>query len=110
MDNSVYEVERDDYAAFIGQLNKSMMDVENYVEQNYTFLKIKSRKTGKHLSTRIISHEDGEEKYFIFQMPDDDERVAPKPIRKITLETKEEVQAFLNALGKLQEKGHDRTI
>ena len=30
MDNSIYEVERDEYVGFIGQLNKSMMDVEHY--------------------------------------------------------------------------------
>lgn len=101
MDNSIYEVERDEYVGFVGQLNKTMMDVEQFFEEDLTIIKIKSKNTGTHLCTRIIPSE-GEEHYFVFNMPADEERVAPKPVRKITLETQEEVQEFFNALGKLQ--------
>ena len=101
MDNSIYEVERDEYVGFVGQLNKTMMDVEQFFEEDLTIIKIRSKNTGIHLCTRVISSE-GEEHYFVFNMPADDERVAPKPVRKITLETQEEVQEFFNALGKLQ--------
>ena len=106
MDNSIYEVERDDYVGFIGQLNKEMMDVEQYYEENMTIIKIKSKNTETHLCTRIIP-EDGEEHYFIFNMPADDERIAPKPVMKITLDNKEEVQAFFDALNKLQGETKD---
>ena len=105
MDNSIYEVERDDYAGFIGQLNKEMMDVEQYYEQDMTIVKIKSKTTGIHLCTRIIPDE-GKEHYYVFNMPLDEERVAPKPVMKINLNTKEEVQAFFNALNKLQQEAH----
>lgn len=101
MDNSIYEVERDEYVGFIGQLNKQMCDVEQFYEEDMTIMKIKSKATGTHFCTRIIP-EDGEEHYFIFNMPADDERVAPKPIMKITLDTREDVQAFFDALNKLQ--------
>ena len=101
MDNNIYEVERDDYAGFIGQLNKQMMDVEQFYEDKLTIMKIRSKKTGKHLCTRIIT-EEGEEHYYIFNMPDDDERITPKPVMKITLNDKEEVQAFFDAINKLQ--------
>lgn len=101
MDNNIYEVERDDYAGFIGQLNKQMMDVEQFYEDTLTIMKIKSKKTGKHLCTRVIT-EEGEEHYYVFNMPDDDERIAPKPVMKITLNDKEEVQAFFDAINKLQ--------
>ena len=104
MDNSIYEVERDEYAGFIGQLNKQMMDVEQYYENDLTIMKIRSKNTGVHLCTRIISDEG--EHYYIFNMPVDDERVAPKPVLKVTLDTKEEVQAFFNALNKLQSEAH----
>ena len=100
MDNSIYEVERDEYAGFIGQLNKTMMDVEQYYENDLTIMKIKSKNTGIHLCTRIISDEG--EHYFIFHMPADDERIAPKPVLKVTLDTKEQVQEFFDALNKLQ--------
>jgi len=35
-------------------------------------------------------------------MPEKCERIEPKPVRKITLETKEEVEHFFKALNKLQ--------
>ena len=103
MSNDIYEVTRDEYAGFIGQLNKEMMDVEQYYEKDITIIKIKSKNTGIHLSTRIIPDE-GDEHYFVFNMPADDERIAPKPIMKIQLDTKEEVQAFFDALNKLQQE------
>ena len=105
MDNSIYEVERDDYAGFIGQLNKEMMDVEQYYEQDMTIVKIRSKTTGIHLCTCIIPDE-GKEHYYVFNMPLDEERVKPKPVMKINLNTKEEVQAFFNALNKLQQEVH----
>ena len=106
MDNDIYEVTRDEYAGFIGQLNKEMMDVEQFYQENMTFIKIKSKNTGIHLCTRIILDE-GEEHYYVFNMPVDDERVAPKPVMKIQLDTKEEVQAFFDALNKIQQKKDD---
>ena len=38
MSNDIYEVTRDEYAGFIGQLNKEMMDVEQYYEKNITII------------------------------------------------------------------------
>lgn len=111
MDNSIYEVERDDYKAFIGQLNPSMMDTEIEVLGECTFTKILSKKTGRHLSTRVEDNELQKESYFIFNYPDDDERLAPKPILKIDLNTREEVQTFLNAISKIQrERDNDGNI
>ncbi len=110
MSNDIYEVTRDEYAGFIGQLNKQMMDVEQSYQEDMTIFKIKSKNTGIHLCTRIIP-EEGEEHYFIFNMPADDERVAPKPVLKIMLDNKEDVQTFFNALNKLQQEKHnDGTI
>ena len=103
MDNSIYEVTRDEYAGFIGQLNKQMCDVEQFFENGVTIMKIKSKATSTHFCTRIIP-EDDIEHYFIFNMPEDNERIAPKPVMKVTLETKEEVQAFFDALNKLQKE------
>ena len=108
MDNSIYEVERDDYKAFLGQLNFSMMDHEEYTLDGCEIVKIISKKTGKHLSTRISDNKEQKEHYFIFSYPDDDERVEPTPVLKINLNTREEVQDFFNALSQLQkEKKND---
>ncbi len=106
MNNDIYEVSRDEYAGFIAQLNKDKCTVEQLYEDNKTLFKIFSKSTGTHLTTRIIS-DNGLEHYYIFNMPLDEERIPAKPVQKITLETKEEVQAFFNILNKLQEKKHD---
>lgn len=45
---------------------------------------------------------ENEAKYYVFEMPKDDERQAAKPVRKIVLETKEEVEHFFKALKELQ--------
>ena len=37
-------------------------------------------------------------------MPDNDERQRGKPVRKITLETKEEVQAFFDILSNISKE------
>ena len=51
------------------------------------------------------------EHYFIFNMPEDNERIAPKPVMKVTLETKEEVQTFFDILNKIQRgENNDRNI
>ena len=114
VNNDIYEVERDDYLAFIGQLNKKLMDAEQYFKEDRTLIKVKSKSTGKHLCTREIIHKENEdeEKYYIFNYPENNERLAPKPIRQITLDTKEDVQAFFDILGKIQrgEIKNDGTI
>lgn len=106
MDNSIYEVDRDEYVGFIGQLNKTMMEVEQYYQEDCSILKINSKTTGMNLCTRIIPNNE-EEHYFIFNMPLDEERIAPKPVMKITLDNKEEVQAFFDILNKIQKEKKD---
>ena len=109
MDNSIYEVSRDEYAGVVAQINPEFTDIEKYHEQDCTIIKIVS-KNGVHFTTRIIP-DDGEEGYYVFNLPSAEESLPPKAIRKITLETKEEVQAFFDALNKLQEaSNHDRNI
>ena len=111
MNNSIYEVERNDYVAFLGQLKKDCADLEKYEDETGVTIKLISIKTGKHLTTRVIPYE-GDEKYYIFNYPDADERQEPKAIRQITLESQEEVQAFFDILNKIQkgELKNDRTV
>lgn len=106
MDKSIYEVERDEYVGFVNQLNKEMMDTEQYYEKDLHIIKVRSKKTGIHLCTRIIT-DDGPSHYYVFNMPLEEERIEPKPVMKITLDTKEEVQAFFDALNKLQGEKND---
>ena len=61
MNNEIYEVERDDYVGFLGQLNKEKTDLEVSEFPGGYIVKIKSKKTEKHLSTRIIDNEKNKE-------------------------------------------------
>lgn len=103
MSNDIYEVTRDEYAGFISGLNKQMCEVEQCYEEHMTIMKIKSKLRGTHLCTRIIPDDDIEH-YYIFNMPLKEESIPNKPVMKVTLETKEEVQHFFDALAKLQQE------
>lgn len=105
MNNSIFKVERNDYVGVIGQINPKTSDVETYHEDYGTIIKIKN-KEGVHFTTRIIPNE-GEEEYYVFTLPQGEDRLPPKAVRQITLETQEEVQAFFDVLNKVSEKKDD---
>lgn len=109
MDKNIFKVERDEYAGLIGEMKVDCFDMEKDYQENDTYIRLRSKKTGKLITERII-HNDSEEEYYIFELPDDDERQAPKRIRQYKLETKEEVQAFFDILNKLQKKENDGTV
>ena len=67
LDDSIYEVLRKDYASFVEQIKPEFRDVKTLEENNCIITKIFSKKTGKHLCSRVTSNT-GEkpEKYYIF--------------------------------------------
>lgn len=101
MNDEIYEVSRDEYAGVIAQINPKYSDVETLHEEDRTIINIKS-KYGVHFTKRIINNEDGAELYYVYNLPSAKESLPPKAIRKIVLETKEEVQNFFDALNKIQ--------
>ena len=109
MDSSIYEVTRDDYKGFVNQIKPECRDVKiEEIGDTHVAAKIYSKKTGKCLCSRVaysVDYGDPDpEKYYIFEMPDNDERCAPIPVQRITLTSKEEVQAFFDVVKKLQEE------
>lgn len=109
MDSSIYEVTRDDYKGFVNQIKPECRDVRiEEIGDTHVAAKIYSKKTGKCLCSRVAYSADygdpDPEKYYIFEMPDNDERCAPIPVQRITLTSKEEVQAFFDVVKKLQEE------
>lgn len=99
MDNSIYEVCRDDYVGFNSQIKPDCKDTEVSHLNDLTIIKVISKNTGRHLCSRIIS--DSEEHYYIFNMPENYERQKGQAIKKITLKTQEEVQTFFNVLAEI---------
>ncbi len=108
MENDIYEVDREEYKTFLGQLDTTKTHTEeSWVEQLH-IIKIISNKSNIHLCSRICDAESEKEHYFIFNYPDDEERITPKRVLHIRLNSREEVQDFFNAISKIQkEHKHD---
>ena len=107
MIDDVYEVTREDYTNFLSQIKAACKDTKIVGKEGpYTEINTFSVDGARHFATRTITsikNEDrSEEKYYIIDMPLTEESLPPKVIRKITLETKEEVQTFLDILAKIQ--------
>ena len=110
---NIFEVSRDEYKSFVNELKPEIRKVEvEQINKTHTAAKIYSKKTGKCLCSRVAYSVDyGEpdpEKYYIFEIPDDDERLPPIPVQRIVLTSKEEVQAFFDAVAKLQKKEKEK--
>lgn len=110
MDNSIFEVSRAEYKSFIEEIKPEYRRVEEVeLDKWYKATKVFSKKTDKCLASRVTHLLDGDkhepERYYIFEMPDDDERQAAIPRIKVVLETKEQVQAFLDGIKKMKEQG-----
>ena len=104
MNNDIYEVTRDDYVGFVSQIKPEARFVETVSKDDYNYIKIFSLKTGTPFCSRMIPVLEGlPEKYYIYNMPLKEERQSPRQVRKITLQSKEEVQAFIDILSKAQE-------
>ena len=98
MDESIFLVEREDYKAFVERLKVEAIEVkEEELTRSSAATKVFSKKTGKCLCSRVYSAE-ADEKYYIFEFPDDDEWGPPIPKRKITLETNEQVQLLFDLI------------
>lgn len=112
LNNEVFEVTRADYKSFIERLVKGVIFTkEETIDENTCQMNVFSKKTNKLLCARKYSKiKDAKEKYYIFEYPDSDEWIDAIPKVKITLETKEEVQAVLEAFKKMREEQNDRTV
>lgn len=110
MNKEIYQVERDDYIGFVRQIKPGCAELKVVETKDYTIANLYSKKSDTLLCAREIPvDEDKETLYYIYNMPEPDERCAAKPVRKLTLETREEVQAFFDVISKIY-KENDRTI
>ncbi len=105
--NDIYRVDRDEYVGFLSSIKPTARLTETIKDNGYTFIKTRSNTTDVHFCTRIVppNESDENEQYYIFNMPNEDERQPEQPRVKIRLETQEEVQIFFDVLKKLQERG-----
>lgn len=101
MNEEIYEVERDQYVGLVGEMKQDCFDMEKEYQEQDIVIKLVSKKTGELITKRII-HKNSNEQYYIYKLPDAEERLASKIISQYKLETKEEVQTFFDILNKLQ--------
>ena len=105
MNESIFLVEREDYKSLIERLKVEKIRTEKVEEREYTIIKIFGIDSNECICSRkAYTNGTKPEEYYIFKFPKDDEWGPPVPKRKVVLETKEEVQAFFNALSKLQKE------
>lgn len=103
--NDIYSVTRDEYTGFLYQIKPECRLTQIEEQDDCQIIKTLSSKSGRHFCSRII-YKNGEEAYYAFEMPDAEERndkyVA---IEQYVLETKEEVQSFLDIMAKFKKQG-----
>lgn len=111
INESIFEVTRTDYGSFVEQINpESRNIVIEEIGRYHIATKVFSKKTGKCLCSRMSCSNETEpepEKYYIFEFPDDDERLPPIPKYKLVLEDKEQAQAFFNAVAQLSKENNN---
>lgn len=101
--DEIYKVGREDYKAFVEQIEPEFRRIDTIKANNFTDTRIFSKNTNELLCARISWAEDMKkpEEYYIINMPEDYERRAPIPKLRLNLETREEVQAFFNAISRM---------
>lgn len=92
----IFQVSRAEYKGFVNEIKPEYRDVKEIQLNSFSIsTQIYSKKTGKCLCSRV-SYKDKPEEYYIFEMPDNDERQAQIPKQKVILETPEQVQKVFN--------------
>ena len=106
-DNEIYEVTRDEFKGFIDQIKPECIEYSVHELDGLKSLRIFAKNDSERLFAEQVI-KDEEVQYFVYEMPHDNERRAAKAIRKIVLESPEEVKAFFDILNKVQkEHKHD---
>ena len=109
---SIFEVTRADYMSFIEQIKPEYREIKVVnIDPIHTATKVFSKNTGKCLCSRLTytaQYGDPEpEIYYIFEMPENYERLAPIPKTQIVLNSKEEVQKFFDYFAQKRKEKKD---
>lgn len=107
MNDEIFEVTKEEYIGFIEQINPEM--VEFTVDKSKDgSAKVYSKKTNKLLCAEYFH--DGIPSFYVYEMPDDDERLAPKKHLKVQLNDEETHQFFKILAEAIKEKENAGTI
>ena len=93
--DEIYEVERDDFRGFIAQIKPESFTYNVKSEGDEKQEMYVTSTDGERMFAKVVSTPE-EAHYYVYEMPLEEERRPAPAVRKITLETKEEVQAMLH--------------
>ena len=106
--DDIYEVSRLEYSSLVETIKPEIREIMQYIADDYKYIDIYSKNTHKKLTSRRTyigeSVAAQSEKYYIFNLPEPDERLPDIPKYTLQLETREEVQAFLDAMAKMNKE------
>lgn len=104
MEKEIFEVTKDEYVGFMAQIKKGGYYSElEQLDDTHKELNIYSKKTNKLLASQVVDSEDNVQ-FYVYEMPDTDERQAAPAVTKIELQTQEEVEAFFKILNEARKK------
>lgn len=108
MNDDIYEVTRIEYSSLVETIKPEARDIMQYVKDDYKYIDLYSKKTHSKLTSRVTYIGDMKslrgEKYYIYNLPQPEERNPDIPKCRITLETREEVQAFIDAIARMNKE------
>lgn len=109
MDDSIFAVSWVEYKSLIEEIKPNCTEVKiDTSDNNRHITEVFSKKTGKLIARRVTSWDSEtdtrQEEYYIFNLPDNDERGAPRQYVQIELHNKDEVQTFFNIVSKLMKE------
>lgn len=104
----IYEVSRIEYSSLVETIKPEAREIMQYIIEDYKYIDIYSKNTHNKLTSRVVYIGDNEilnsEKYYIYNLPLPEERNPDIPKYKLELKTREEVQAFLDAMKQMREE------
>ena len=94
------EVDAAEYRSFVKELKPNFFHKEEEVFNTGKAYYIINNDDDKLICGNLYNNETEEVKYYIVNMPNNETRVAPQSVRRIVLETEEEVKAFFDIINK----------
>ena len=94
------EVDAAEYRSFVKELKPNFFHKEEEVFNTGKAYYIINNDDDKLICGNSYNNKTGEVKYYIVNMPNNEARLAPRSVRKIVLETEEEVKAFFDIINK----------
>ena len=94
------EVDAAEYRSFVKELKPNFFHKEEEVFDAGKAYYIINNDDDKLICGNLYDNETEKVKYYIVNMPSNEARLAPRSVRKIVLETEEEVKAFFDIINK----------